>query len=155
MNPIESYAQPGTSTFPPGHPDAPPAPDRAVIAAPAGLQWEAHPVTGERRLTYAAPEAPAEPAAGPAQPDVWPKRLAAGGLSTAAIVGALGYAGPGLSQAGHAVEMGGVGVGIACAGLGAVALLVKGSLGKSPKVEVNVNVTNHNTASARAKSRRR
>lgn len=143
-------------------PDAAPAVDQAVAPAPAGLAWTIHPVTGERTLTYAVPEQPvAEPVpVVQAGPDVWPKRLVAGGGSLAAVVAAVGYAGPGLSAAGHAVEMGGVGVGIAAASLGGLAILAKGALGggkSGQQVNVNVNVTNtsNSTATATGKGRRR
>lgn len=134
--------------FPPGHPDAPPTP---VEKPPPGMAWGIT-ATGERALTYI--ELPTPPPA-PAQPDVWPKRLAAGGGSLAAILAAVGWAGPGMMQAGHAVEMAGVGVGVAAASVGGMVLLVKGSIGRQPgqNVHVNVNVTNTSTSSARSSSR--
>lgn len=127
-------------------PDAAPPVDQPVMPAPPGLAWTVHPVTGERTLIYAAPEQPApaeEPVTVQAGPDVWPKRLMAGGGAAAAVVAAVGYAGPGLTAAGHAVEAAGIGVGLTAAGVGALALLVKGAVsgGRDRSVNVNVNVT--------------
>lgn len=140
--------------FPPGHPDAPPA---TVAAPPPGMAWGLSPKTGERVLAYMPQPEPQQQPPPPA-PDVWPKRMACGGGAVAAVIAALGLAGPGLNQAGHAVEMAGVGVGIAAAGTGALVLLVKGSMSRkaSSNVNVHVNVTAHGgNANASAKSRSR
>ncbi|MDI5967154.1 hypothetical protein [Streptantibioticus silvisoli] len=140
--------------------DAAPATDHRVTPALPGTAWTIHPVTGERRLDYAPPvpdTTAAVPPPIPTAPDVWPRRLGAGGISTAAVIAAIGYAGPGLSQAGHAVEMGGIGVGVAAGALGALTLLVKGSLGSKAgqqHVEVNVNVTNTSSAGGRSGRKR-
>jgi hypothetical protein len=153
------YDRPTADTdamFPPGHPDAPP---RAEAKAPPGMAWGLHPGTGDRVLVYLPPEAE-ELAQQPLPPqrDVWPPRLLAGGAATGVVIGAIGYAGPGLGQAGHAVEMAGVGVGIACASVGALVMLVKGGMGRPAGQHVNVSVNVTNTAlggSATAKARGR
>ena len=144
-----------STLFPPGHPDAPPA---VVEAAPPGMAWGLSPKTGERVLAYMPqPEPQQQPPQ--AAPDLWPKRMACGGGAVAAVIAALGLAGPGLNQAGHAVEMAGVGVGVAAAGTGALVLLVKGSMGRKAgsNVNVHVNVTatgGSATSSAKSRSRR-
>lgn len=145
MNP-----QAETPIFPPGHPDAPPTP---VEKPPPGMAWGIT-ASGERALTYI--EQP-EPPPAPVQPDVWPKRLAAGGGSLAAILAAVGWAGPGMMQAGHAVEMAGIGVGVAAASVGGMVMLVKGSLGRQAgqNVHVNVNVTNSSSSRSSSRSGRR
>lgn len=139
--------------FPPGHPDAPPQP---VQKPPPGMAWGIAP-SGERVLAYLPPEAekPVETAA--PQRDVWPMRLATGFGGTAALAAAVGYAGPGLGQAGHAIQMAGIGVGITTVSVGALVALVKGSLARQAgqKVEVNVNVSNTVTATAKSRSGRR
>lgn len=140
--------------FPPGHPDAPPAP---VAAPPPGMAWCLAP-DGSRVLGYMTQPEPQEQPP-PQAPDVWPKRMACGGGAVAAVIAALGLAGPGLNQAGHAVEMAGVGVGIAAAGTGALVLLVKGSMSRkaSSNVNVHVNVTaqgGNATSSAKSRGRR-
>lgn len=133
-------------------------PDAAPETAPPGTAWVWLP-NGQRVLGYPETAFTAQAATGPSEhappaPDVWPKRLAAGGGATAAVIAAVGYAGPGLGQAGHAVEMAGVGVGVACASLGALVLLVRGSGGRSgQRVEVNVNVTNSNSSSSVSSAR--
>lgn len=140
-----------TPLFPPGHPDAPPL---AVAPLPPGMAWGIA-ADGSRIPAYLPSETERPQETGPPpRRDVWPLRLATGGGSIAAILAALGYAGPGLTQAGHAAEMAGAGVGFTCAGIGGLVLLVKGSLGRQAgqRVEVNVNVTNSVTASARSRS---
>lgn len=143
------------SLFPPGHPDAPPAPAPAL---PPGMVWGLT-ADGSRVPAYAVPAE--QPAHQPVSaPDPWPKRMVAGGGATAAVLAAIGYAGPGLSQVGHAVETAGIGIGIAAASTGALVLLVKGGLNRqaSGQVNVSVNVTNTahgGNATATARGRRR
>jgi hypothetical protein len=108
---------------------------------------------GDRALVYLPEQAAAQL---PPQKDPWPPRLLAGGGATAGVIAAIGYAGPGLGQAGHAVEMAGIGVGIACASVGALVMLVKGGMSKQAGQNVSVSVNVTNTAhggSATAKSR--
>lgn len=142
-----------TPLFPPGHPDAPPTP---VDKPPPGMAWGIAP-SGERVLAYLPPavEQPAQTVA--PQRDVWPLRMVAGGGSIAAVLAAIGYAGPGLTQAGHAAEMAGIGVGVAAASVGGMVMLVKGSLGRQTgqNVHVNVNVTNSSSARSSSRSGRR
>ena len=147
-----------TAVFPPGHPDAPPTLD----PAPPGMVWTMLP-NGARALAYlppgyeqtTTPTSPAAPAvAGPAQPDVWPKRMMTAGGSVSMVLGAIALAGPHLTQAGHAAEMTGLGVGATCLGVGGLFALVKGSLGsKHAPVNVSVNVTNTSNSRSTSSSR--
>lgn len=101
--------------------------------------------------SYEAP--PVEP-----QRDVWPMRMVAGGGSLAAVVGSIALAGPQLSQAGHAVEMSGIGIACAAAGAGLLVSLVKGSMGSKQgrvDVSVTVNPTINATSSSTSRSRSR
>jgi hypothetical protein len=143
-----------TSPFPPGHPDAPPAP---VAALPTGMAWGIA-ADGSRIPVYLPPEpdGPRENAP-PQQRDVWPLRMATGGGSIAAVLAAVGYAGPHLTEAGHAAEMAGVGVAATCAGIGGLVLLLGGSFGRKSEqnVNVHVNISNSVSASARSRSGRR
>ncbi|MCU1617396.1 MAG: hypothetical protein JWO98_4936 [Frankiales bacterium] len=144
---------PGWPTEAEYNPDAAPAPKPVL---PPGMVWA---MAGDGSVipAYAMqPEPDKTPAHSPPQKDVWPPRLLAGGISTGVVIGAIGYAGPGLGQAGHAVEMAGIGVGIACASVGALVMLVKGGMGRQAGQHVNVSVNVTNTAhggSATAKSR--
>lgn len=139
--------------FPAGHPDAPP---RAVQNPPPGMAWGLHPGTGERVLVYLPPPEPDQTPQPSGERDKWPTRLICGGASTSAVLGVIGHYGPGLSQAGHAAEMAGIGVAATCAGVGALVLLVKGGMssksGQNVHVHVNVTATGGN---ARASSRSR
>lgn len=116
--------------------------------------------TGQRRLYYADQLAQTVdnvnvPSDHPPSRDPWPARIATTGGSLAAVLAAVGYAGPGLLQAGHAVEMAGIGVGAATAG---VVLLLKSTGGRAGQgVNVSVNVTatgGRASASARSRGRR-
>ncbi|MDJ0465025.1 hypothetical protein [Streptomyces sp. H27-C3] len=142
-----------SSSFPPGHPDAPPAP---VNAAPAGMVWALAP-NGQRVLAYLPQPAEHTEAApvGPAHKDPWPMRMLAGGGSTATILGVAGHYGPGLSDAGHAAQMAGIGVAATAAGVGALFLMVKGGLSRKSgtNVNVSVNVTNSSSSSSSSRSR--
>lgn len=88
-------------------------------------------------------------------PDVWPKRLMAAGGSVAAVIGSIAMAGPHLTEAGHAVQMGGIGVAATAGGVGLLFALVKGSLGSSKQAPVNlaVHVTNTSTSRSASSSR--
>ncbi|PZT71539.1 hypothetical protein [Streptomyces sp. AC1-42T] len=141
------------AAFPPGHPDAPPAP---VPPPPPGMVWALAP-NGQRVLAYlpqpdthATPE-PSEPA----RKDPWPMRMLAGGGSSAAVLGVVGHYGPGLNAAGHAAQMAGIGVAATAAGVGALVLIVKGGLARQSgtNVSVNVNVTNSSSSTSTSRSR--
>lgn len=149
---MNTDANTSTPLFPPGHPDAPPAP---VQQLPPGMAWGIA-ADGSRIPVYLPPEPDRPLEHAPPQRDVWPARMATGGGSIAAILAVLGWAGPGLTQAGHAAEMAGIGVGGTCAGVGMLVLLLRGSLSSrsGQNVHVNVNVTAHG-GSARASSRSR
>lgn len=146
------------TAFPPGHPDAAPRP---VAAAPPGMVWALAP-SGERVLAYLPPPDPeperaADPVA-PPRPDKWPPRLLAGGAATSAVLAVTGHYAAELNAAGHAVQMAGIGVGVACASVGALVMLVKGGAGRQAgqSVNVSVNVTASGgsaQASSRSKSR--
>jgi hypothetical protein len=142
---------PGWPTIDDYDPDAPPQ----VQKAPPGMVWALAP-NGDRVLAYLPPEVETDrPPPAAHERDPWPTRMLAGGASTAAVLGVIGHYGPGLSQAGHAAEMAGIGVAATCAGLGALVMLVKGGGSKSGQnvhVSVNVNATG---GSARASSRSR
>ncbi|MEJ8654764.1 hypothetical protein WKI65_43700 [Streptomyces sp. MS1.AVA.3] len=140
-------------SFPPGHPDAPPAP---VPQAPPGMVWALAP-SGQRVLAYLpqpAEHTTPEPT-GPARKDPWPMRMLAGGGSTAAVLGVVGHYGPGLNEAGHAAQMAGIGVAATAAGVGALVLLVKGGLSRqaASSVNVSVNVTNSSSSTSSSRSR--
>lgn len=92
-----------------------------------------------------APASTAQQTAPASQPrDPWPARIGVGLGGTAAVLAVAGHYAHGLGEAGHAVEMAGLGVGaVAAAGALAVAML-KGSLG----TKVNVTVNNSNTGSS-------
>jgi hypothetical protein len=125
-----------------------PAPDAFMDTPNGPVGLYTHP---PQRHADSEPERPPPPA----QRDPWPTRMLAGGASTAAVLGVIGHYGPGLSQAGHAAEMAGIGVAATCAGLGALVMLVKGGGSKSGQnvhVSVNVHATGGN---ARASSRSR
>lgn len=134
-------------------PDAPPR----VEKPPPGMVWALAP-NGDRVLAYLPPiEEPAPLPERTGVRDKWPARMLAGGASTSAVLGVIGHYGPGLSQAGHAAQMTGMGVGAAAAGLGALVLLIKGSLGggsRGQNVNVSVNVSAHG-GSARSSSQSR
>jgi len=108
---------------------------------------------------YEATRTPTQP--GPAeQPnttptrDVWPLRMATAGASASAVIGTIALAGPHLAEAGHAAEMGGLGIGIAALGTGILVSLLKGAVGsRQSPVNVSVNVTNSPHLSATASSR--
>jgi hypothetical protein len=142
---------PGWPTIDDYDPDAPPR----VEKAPPGMVWALAP-NGDRVLAYLPPEAEQSTPQIAAEPDPWPKRMLAGGASTAAVLGVVGHYGPGLSQAGHAAEMAGIGVAATCAGVGALVLLVKGGMSSKGSQSVNVHVNVSATGgSARASSRSR
>lgn len=139
--------------FPPGHPDAPPA----VQPAPPGMVWTMLP-NGDRALAYLPPgyeQTANTPPPEPAGRDRWPLRMVTGGASTAMVLGVVGHYGPGLSQAGHAAEMAGLGVAATSAGVGLLFAMVKAGIGSKQPINVSVSVTNNNTASARSRSRSR
>lgn len=142
--------------FPPGHPDAPPR----IEQAPPGMVWALAP-NGERVLAYLPPET--EQTAAPAVPeqrDNWPPRLLAGGAATSAVLAVTGHYATELNQAGHAVQMAGIGVGVACASVGALVMLVKNGTGRKAGQGVNVSVnvtatggTAHASSTIRGKRR--
>jgi hypothetical protein len=115
---------------------------------------------GERVLGYETPPERAPETAAPvvAQHDVWPLRLISGGGATAAVIGAIAMAGPHLAEAGHAVEMAGIGVAAGAAGIGLVTVMVKAGMSRKPSaqpnVHVNVNVTNTSSSTSTATGRR-
>lgn len=117
-------------------PDAPPR----VEQAPPGMVWALAP-SGERVLAYLPPEPDQPPVpAVPEQRDKWPPRLLAGGASTSAVLAVTGHYATQLNQAGHAVQMAGIGVGVACASVGALVMLVKSGTGRKTGQSVNVSV---------------
>lgn len=128
-------------------------------AIPDGIVEGIDLATGQRRLYYAdqigSVDTVKVSSDHPPQRDPWPARIATTGGSLAAVLAAVGYAGPGLLQAGHAVEMAGIGVGAATAG---VVLLLKSTGGRAGQgVNVSVNVTatgGRASASARSRGRR-
>lgn len=146
--------------FPPGHPDAPPT----VQPTPPGMVWTLLP-DGSRALAYLPPgyektEQAAAPTGPAGERDKWPLRMLTGGASTAMVLGVVGHYGPGLSQAGHAAEMAGIGVAASAAGLGALIALVKGGTARQSGARVDVRVQVNNTvhggnATANSKSRAR
>lgn len=140
-------------SFPPGHPDAPPAP---VPQAPAGMVWALAP-NGQRVLAYLPqPDTHTEPEpAGPPRKDPWPMRMLTGGVSTAGVLGVVGHYGPGLNEAGHAAQMAGIGVAATAAGVGALVLMVKGGLSRQSGTNVNVSVNVTNSSSSTSSSRSR
>lgn len=82
--------------------------------------------------------------------DPWPARILASGGTIAGVTTAVGHYAPQLGQLGHAVQMAGIGIGVAAAGL----YVLKGA---APKVSVTINstITGANassTASSNARS---
>jgi hypothetical protein len=146
---------PGWPTLDTYDPDAPPAPKPVL---PPGMVWA---LTSDGSVVpgYAMQPEPDKQAAhvpAVAEPDKWPKRMLAGGAATSTVLGVVGHYGPGLTQAGHAAEMAGIGVAAAAAGVGALVMLVKGSLGRQAGQHVNVHVNVTATGgNARAHSRSR
>jgi hypothetical protein len=134
------------------------APERVVyVPGPGGTMV---PVLADHYpQTPAAPSpAPYETAPADPQRDVWPKRMMAAGGSAAAVIGSIALAGPRLSEAGHAAEMGGIGIACAAAGAGILVSLVKGSMGsRQARVDVSVTVapTINATSTSRSRSRSR
>ncbi|MFF4337649.1 hypothetical protein [[Kitasatospora] papulosa] len=150
---LKDWPTADSTSFPPGHPDAPPAP---VSQAPAGMVWALAP-DGQRVLAYLPqPETHTTPEpTGPARKDPWPMRMLTGGASTAGVLGVVGHYGPGLNEAGHAAQMAGIGVAATAAGVGALVLMVKGSLSRQSgtNVNVSVNVTNSSNSTSSSSSR--
>lgn len=114
------------------------------------------PMTGAPYGDRIEPDAPTTPVV--VERDVWPARLLSGGGATAAVIGAIAFAGPHLAEAGHAVEMAGIGVAATAAGLGLITVLVKSGMSRKqaaqPNVNVNVTVTNTSSSTSTATGRR-
>lgn len=131
----------------------PQAPERVIyLPGPNGSMV---PVLAEHYEAATTPQAPLPEQAAPGAPerDKWPKRMLTGGASTAMVLGVLGHYGPGLSQAGHAAEMAGLGVAATAAGVGALVAFVKSSLSAKQPINLSVSVTNSNTSRSESHSR--